>query len=96
MSNPARSACSGTPHSETNAASGYSFLTVPSISRQAAMVAVLAASSFLTSELAMSTRKPSQPWPSQKRMTSIMACRVSAAAGESTPICQGRSGWAKP
>ena len=52
--------------------------------------------SFLTSEPAISTRKPSQPRSSQKAITSFMAWRVASASGESTAHCQGSVTVAKP
>ena len=59
------------------------------ISRQIAHVALLLPSSFFTSESAISTRNPSQPKSSQKRITSLMASRVASASDESTALIQG-------
>ena len=44
----------------------------------------------------MSTRNPSQPWESQKRITSTMASRVALAAGASTGVCQDSVTLAQP
>ena len=58
-------------------------------SLQMRLVPVFFSSSFLTSEEAMSTRKPSQPFSSQKRMMSLIASRVAIAAGWLAGSCQG-------
>ena len=44
--------------------------------------------SFFTREYAISTRKPSQPRPSQNRITSSIAFRVAIGPGASTGCCQ--------
>ena len=78
------------------AASGYSASSISRMLRQMALVPDFFSSSFLTREAAMSTRKPSQPWSIQKRMTSFMASRVAMASGWSTGSCQGSSTFKKP
>ena len=44
----------------------------------------------------MSTRKPSQPFSSQNRITSTMASRVALAAGPSTGVCHPSVTLAQP
>ena len=87
---------SGFDHSLTSAASGYSASIIARMSRQIAQVALLRSSSPFTSESAMSTRYPSQPRSSQKRITSLMASRVASASGESVALIQCLYGSRQP
>ena len=95
-SKPAGSDRSGRHHSATSTASGNSASSIRRTSLQIAQVPDLFPSSYLTSEAAMSTRKPSQPWPSQKRITSFMASRVARTSRWSIGSCQGWRGSKKP
>ena len=95
MSNPALRASEGLPHSETSTASGKRSSRNSRTLRQSCEVQTWPGSS-LTRLAAISTRKPSQPRPSQKAMMSCMSRRVASASGESAANCQSSVTVPKP
>ena len=86
MWKPLGIATSGADHSETSARSGYSRSIHARNSCQSAAVA-RPSGSFLTSEPAMSTRKPLAPRSNQKRMMFFNSARTACGPGASTGCC---------
>ena len=86
MSKPASRDFAGSPHSETITACGNSSSRKARTCCQTAIVPSESGSAF-TSEPAMSTRKPSHPALSQKRMTSSIAAMVACGPGASVGCC---------